>query len=101
MKQYADHNGKAKTASGVDAGHYPEQHEVRDQPDLGAVSNDEIAETAYHLWRQRGCPEGSAEQDWFEALEQLRKQTNSAAARSASPESGSIQRSSPGISSFR
>jgi len=27
----------------------------------------EIAAVAYQLWLGRGCPEGSAEQDWFQA----------------------------------
>jgi hypothetical protein len=26
-----------------------------------------IAELAYQLWEERGCPQGSAEVDWFEA----------------------------------
>jgi hypothetical protein len=29
---------------------------------------------AYEFWRARGCPEGSPEQDWFLAEEQLRHQ---------------------------
>jgi hypothetical protein len=33
---------------------------------------EEIAALAHTLWRQRGCPEGSPEQDWFEAAHQLR-----------------------------
>jgi hypothetical protein len=31
--------------------------------------HQEIADLAYALWQQRGCPEGSAEQDWLEAEE--------------------------------
>jgi hypothetical protein len=31
---------------------------------------------AYEFWRARGCPEGSAEEDWFLAEEQLRHQRN-------------------------
>lgn len=27
---------------------------------------------AYEFWRARGCPEGSPEQDWFLAEEQLK-----------------------------
>ncbi|MBV8811700.1 MAG: DUF2934 domain-containing protein [Acidobacteriaceae bacterium] len=27
---------------------------------------------AYTLWQQRGCPEGSADEDWREAERQLR-----------------------------
>jgi hypothetical protein len=29
---------------------------------------------AYEFWRERGCPEGSPEQDWFLAEEHLRQQ---------------------------
>ena len=31
-----------------------------------------IGELAYRLWQARGCPEGTAEQDWLEAEKQLR-----------------------------
>lgn len=30
-----------------------------------------IDELAYRLWQARGCPEGSAEQDWLDAERQL------------------------------
>ena len=33
----------------------------------------EIARLAYALWQQRGCPVGSAEVDWLEAEQQLRR----------------------------
>jgi hypothetical protein len=26
-----------------------------------------IAELAYHFWQERGCPEGSPEEDWYQA----------------------------------
>jgi hypothetical protein len=32
----------------------------------------DIANLAYALWQYRGCPEGSAEQDWYEAEETVR-----------------------------
>lgn len=32
----------------------------------------EIAELAHNLWVERGCPDGSAEEDWFAASQQLR-----------------------------
>jgi Protein of unknown function (DUF2934) len=32
-----------------------------------AASQNDIAQLAYALWQQRGCPEGSAESDWLEA----------------------------------
>jgi hypothetical protein len=28
---------------------------------------EEIAQLAYSLWQARGCPHGSAEEDWFAA----------------------------------
>ena len=32
---------------------------------------NEIAELAYQLWVNRGCPEGSPDQDWLRAEEEL------------------------------
>ena len=34
-------------------------------------SSQDIARLAYALWQQRGCPQGSSEQDWCEAEQQL------------------------------
>jgi Protein of unknown function (DUF2934) len=34
--------------------------------------HSDIAALAYELWQARGCPEGSPEEDWFHAAEQLR-----------------------------
>ena len=30
-----------------------------------------IAEKAYQLWLDRGCPDGSAERDWLDAEEEI------------------------------
>jgi len=32
-----------------------------------AAGGDAIAKLAYELWSSRGCPDGSPEQDWYEA----------------------------------
>jgi Protein of unknown function (DUF2934) len=37
---------------------------------------EDIAQLAYALWQQRGCPAGSAETDWLEAEQQLSRQVN-------------------------
>ena len=37
--------------------------------------HDEIAILAHEFWRARGCPEGSPEQDWFDASQKLRART--------------------------
>jgi hypothetical protein len=34
---------------------------------------EQIAMLAHSLWRERGCPEGSPEVDWFAAEQQLQQ----------------------------
>ncbi|HLH06522.1 MAG TPA: DUF2934 domain-containing protein [Terriglobales bacterium] len=36
-----------------------------------ALSRPEIAALAYQLWQSRGCPDGSPEEDWFRAEQEL------------------------------
>jgi predicted chitinase len=36
-------------------------------PNETSTAQQDIAQLAYFLWQSRGCPEGSPEQDWFEA----------------------------------
>jgi len=36
-----------------------------------SVDKEEIQRRAYALWIERGCPDGSAEIDWFLAEEEL------------------------------
>ncbi len=40
--------------------------------------DEDVAELAYALWQERGCPDGSSEEDWFRALEKLRTTPHSA-----------------------
>lgn len=35
-------------------------------------THERIAELAYQLWEARGCPHGSATEDWLKAEETLR-----------------------------
>jgi len=35
------------------------------------ITNEKIQQLAYSLWEQRGCPEGSSEQDWIDAEAQV------------------------------
>jgi hypothetical protein len=39
---------------------------------IAAFSHDDIAVLAEELWQSRGCPQGSPQEDWFHAVEQLR-----------------------------
>jgi len=34
-------------------------------------AHEQIASLAYALWQHRGCPEGSSEEDWFGAKQEL------------------------------
>jgi hypothetical protein len=36
------------------------------------TKHQDIANLAYALWQHRGCPEGSAQQDWYEAEQKVR-----------------------------
>ncbi len=38
-------------------------------------SHTDIAARAYEIWQAKGRPEGSAQEDWFRAAEELRSQT--------------------------
>jgi hypothetical protein len=39
------------------------------------AGHDETARLAYIYWEARGCPDGSAEEDWFHAEQELRHET--------------------------
>jgi hypothetical protein len=47
--------------------------------ELTALGNDlgdeDIAALAYELWQARGCPGGSPDEDWYQAVEILRSRT--------------------------
>src|SRR5579863_6265441 len=44
-------------------------------PRVQPFSHDELAKLAYELWQARGRPDGSSEEDWFHAAEELRGRT--------------------------
>ena len=37
-----------------------------------AVARDQIATLAYQYWKERGCPDGSPQEDWLRAERELR-----------------------------
>ena len=56
----------------------PEDVNVSMEPTFGvppettkSSRQTEVAQLAYALWQQRGCPEGSPEIDWLNAEQQL------------------------------
>ena len=40
---------------------------------LAALEHERIAALAHFLWQQRGCPEGSPDEDWFQAQQHIRE----------------------------
>src|SRR5580704_5791926 len=44
---------------------------------IASFGHDDIAALAHKLWEARGCPEGSSEEDWFHAAEELRSRAHS------------------------
>ncbi|HVO99319.1 MAG TPA: DUF2934 domain-containing protein [Bryobacteraceae bacterium] len=45
-----------------------------------APSQEDIAALAYALWQERGCPEGTPEEDWFRAEQNLKLMHHAAGA---------------------
>lgn len=69
-----EHSRQAVEAS-VEAHHHT--HVATAGRGIASFGHDEIAALANQLWHARGCPEGSPEQDWFEAARQLRARADS------------------------
>jgi hypothetical protein len=95
MATVTDRDGKSKTASAVDAKHYPEQNEVSEEHPLVSDGPDieEIKLRAYQLWTERGSPHGSADEDWHRAERELRAKNGSERISDKLQESsGSVQR---------
>jgi hypothetical protein len=44
---------------------------------IAAFGHTEIAARAYQLWEERGRPDGSPEEDWYRAAEELRSRAYS------------------------
>lgn len=53
-----------------DAHHYTQATTVG--RGIAAFVHNDIAVRAHELWQARGCPEGSSQEDWFHAAEELR-----------------------------
>jgi hypothetical protein len=62
----AEHSRQATEHNAEHAGGHVGEHGVH------AFGHQEIANLAYELWQARGCPDGSPETDWFQAVHTLR-----------------------------
>jgi len=41
------------------------------------LNQQDVADLAYQRWVERGCPQGSPEEDWFEAERQVSSRSHS------------------------
>lgn len=81
----AEHHGKQDHQTGQEQSRQALEHsqqayqhteqvhrKTKNKHGIAAFGHEDIATLAYELWRARGCPEGSPDEDWFHAAEQLR-----------------------------
>ena len=47
---------------------------IAEQAHSSDLEDQEVASLAYSYWLARGCPEGSPEEDWFRAAQEVRQQ---------------------------
>lgn len=50
---------------------------------IATFGHQEIEALAHELWQARGCPEGTSQEDWFRAAEQLRSHAGKLASGAA------------------
>jgi hypothetical protein len=63
---------QSKQALEHSADGHPHAWEANGSHAGGEFGHEDIAALALQLWKARGCPEGSPEVDWFQAVKQLR-----------------------------
>lgn len=66
-KTRAAGSAQVSTGAGVSQPDDSPQAESSAPPDNDASQQAEIAVLAYRYWQERGCPEGSPEEDWYRA----------------------------------
>jgi len=76
-----EQNGKGEHLAPHEQSRQAHEHSPNGHSENGAATvghgiavfgHKEIAQLAHELWVERGCPEGSPEEDWFRAAETLR-----------------------------
>ena len=67
-REVAAQHGKHHHPRGHD--HSPQQPE-HCQATAASFGHDETASLAHELWKARGCPSGSPDEDWFCAVREL------------------------------
>jgi Protein of unknown function (DUF2934) len=84
MHRVAEQQGKqdhltAHEQSRQSLEHSQEAHQQGQAATIGhgiaAFGHDDIATLARELWQARGCPDGTPQDDWFRAVEELRSRS--------------------------
>jgi hypothetical protein len=55
--------------------HSPQSEESKFEPapaQCDSMEDKAIAQRAYEYWNERGCPDGSPEEDWYRAERELK-----------------------------
>ena len=67
-------SGHERTRQALEHSHasHEETHTATVGHGIAAFGHKEIAALAFQLWEAKGRPEGTAEEDWYEAAKQLR-----------------------------
>ena len=69
----------------------PEKRGIRQTADTterkasALISETAVAERAHQLWQARGCPNGSDQEDWFQAEKELKQKAGLAQSNAADP----------------
>lgn len=75
-----EHKGKQEHLTGAEHSRQALEHSedahkhTSDVHGIASFGHKEIAARAYEIWQSKGCPEESAEEDWFRASQELRAQ---------------------------
>jgi hypothetical protein len=77
-------SNSAATAAVRDGGDENRRHSESDDSPDGVIDSEEIAKLAHSYWLARSGEEGSAEQDWFRAEEELRRRPRQTGAEESS-----------------
>jgi hypothetical protein len=69
-----EQHGKQDHLTGHEQSRQALEHHDHESAAHGAATfgHHEIAARAHEIWLAKGCPQGSAEADWFQAAEELR-----------------------------
>jgi hypothetical protein len=79
-----DHEtGHERSRQALEHSQAAHQHTLQSKPSVvnehgvALFGHDDIRTLAHELWQARGCPDGSPEEDWYRAAQELRSRCES------------------------